>query len=465
MTSPTRTLSGFVMGFAVLVLLAGGLWLPAPAIAAPGEPLARALGTTPEIFDFLVINVGDPDGDAVTFPAGQDVCLAVTINPPLTPGGTPFITHCYGDLPGQTQHANRPATPFLRSSSYSIAVASNNTGCDVNVPAMMPQDFGESGWYAIFNVTVTCPEAPLPTVAIPDPTRVVPLPTITLPTPTPTIDSTTPTDVPIVESYERVTLRFVPAIPGVTPAILPGEVCARIVADPPLTGNALVDHCHTRSTAFKDYFPTEGTSFPLASVYSAIVVSNDSGCTATPGALREYLRDFGEAAELDVIIDCLGSSATEISGESEYADLSLQFTDGNTALHTYPGQLCVQVSVGPPLPSGSWVGTMCEGQTPEITVWHSSEYVSLPVSSTYTATVTSNGTGCTATPDVGVVNEVVDGRTVGRMTVRLDCASAPETPLPPPYEAVHVEVRDSTGLYRYYDAETASMSRSRRTCR
>ena len=454
MTSPTRTLLRLVMATVVFVALAGELWLPAAASAAPAEPLARALGAAPEIFDFLLINVGDPDGDAVSFPAGQEVCLAVTISPPLTPGGTPFITHCYGDLPGRTQHGNQPATPFLRSSSYSIAVASNTTGCDVALPAMSPQDYGPgSGWYAIFNVTVTCPEAPLPTVVIPDPTRIVPLPTITIPTPAPTIDSTSPTDVPLVEGYERVTLRFVPAIPGVTPVNLPGEVCARIVADPPLTGDALTDHCHTRSTAFKDYFPTEGTSFPMASVYSAIVASNESGCTATPGAFREYLRDFGEAAELDVIIDCLGSSATEISGESEYADLSVHFTDGSTALRTYPGQLCVQVSVSPPLPSGSWVGTMCESQTPEITIWHSSEYVSLPVSSTYTATVVSNETGCTATPDVGVVNEVVDGRTVGRMTVRLDCAGAPETPLPPPYEAVHVEVRDSTGLYRYYDAE------------
>ena len=28
----------------------------------------------------------------------------------------------------------------------------------VTVPAMLPQDFGESGWYAIFNITVTCAE-------------------------------------------------------------------------------------------------------------------------------------------------------------------------------------------------------------------------------------------------------------------------------------------------------------------
>ena len=315
----------------------------------------------------------------------------------LIDGRSPLPSPCYASLPGQTLHAGREAAPFLRSSTYSLVVVSNNTGCNVTVPAMLPQDFGESGWYAIFNVTVTCADVILPTIVIPEPTTVISLPTIVIPTPTPTIEApqTTPTNEPYVEGYERVTLRFVPAIPGVTPATLPGEVCARLVVNPPLTGAALADHCHTRSTAIHDYFPTEDTSFPMASLYSAIVVSNESGCTATPGAFREYLADFGEAAEVDVIIDCLGSSATEIPGASEYTDLSLLITDGNTALHVYPGQICVQVSVDPPLDSGSWVGTMCESQSPETTVWHSSEYVSLPVSSTYTATVVSNGTGCT----------------------------------------------------------------------
>jgi hypothetical protein len=110
---------------------------------------------------------------------------------------------------------------------------------------------------------------------------------------------------------------------------------------------------------------------------------------------------------------------------TEYADLLLLFSGPDVTPQTFTGQICVQLSVNPPLPSGSWVGTMCESSTPETTTWHSSEYVSLPVSSVYSLTVSSNTSDCTAVPVPGVVEEIDGDNVYGRMEVRIECPPAP----------------------------------------
>ncbi len=301
-TGMKRVRAIFVVAAMVLI---SGFADPALAASLGSDSGQSHVGTSQdgtESFDFLQINVADSDGDAFTFRDGGQICFDVTID-----GGSRVPSPCYTALPGFTLHAGIEATPFMRSSTYAISVASSTTNSDVTVPAMQPQDFGASGWYAIFNVTMTCPDLILPTVALPTSTIIAPLPTFVFPTMTPTIDSTTPRDTPAPGNrYERVTLRFVPADPITTPLNLAGQICARLVVNPPLAGAALADHCSTRSTAVQDYFSTAETLFPMYSRYSSVVISNESGCTATPAAFREYLhREIGEVAEVDVIIDCL----------------------------------------------------------------------------------------------------------------------------------------------------------------
>ncbi len=149
---------------------------------------------------------------------------------------------------------------------------------------------------------------------------------------------------------------------------------------------------------------------------------------AAPGIERVEMEDHdpgprppSEPASMDTPAPAVLAADT-----GDYTDLLLLFTENAGEVRTYPGQLCVQVSVNPPLYLGSWVGTMCENHSPETTVWHSSEYASLPVSSSYTATVVSNSTGCTATPQPGVFQEFDSGFVYGRMTVVIDCHDAPE---------------------------------------
>ena len=135
-------------------------------------------------------------------------------------------------------------------------------------------------------------------------------------------------------------------------------------------------------------------------------------------------------------------SQVEAADLTEYADLLLLFSGTEVTPRTYPGMLCVQVFVDPPIYSGSWIGTMCESSTPETTVWHSDEYVTLPVSSAYSLSILSNTTGCTATPVPGIVQEIDGDNMYGRLEVRLDC---PPTPPEPEYSYLELRVQDTRG--------------------
>lgn len=290
---------------------------PGPAFAARAQPAT-------EIFDFVQINISSAAGTAVTFPAGQQICLGLQIDPNPISG---VLTPCFGQLPGQRLYGNNPSTPFLRSSTYGLAVASNDTGCAVTIPAVQRADFGESGWYAIFNVVADCPDAPPPATDVPAPTAIpteIPatIPPTAVPTDIPAPPTSVPTDVPATtapptetpvpdaDGYVLLELRFVPGPSGETPATLPGPVCARIAVDPPLAGAALDTHCQAASFSQRFYYPDFGTTFPLSAAYSAVVVSNDSGCSATPGTVRDVTGDLGSGLLLDVIIDCAAATAT-----------------------------------------------------------------------------------------------------------------------------------------------------------
>lgn len=290
----------------LLAMLLGGMWMLPGSVAAQPET---------EIYNFLQINVAEADGDDVTFLPGQELCLAVTVSPPLTPGGTPWITHCYSALPAQTLHANNLATPFLRSSSYSIAVASNNTGCTVTAPAMTPANYGAgSGWYAIFNVVADCPDTPVPSTQTPVPpvatSTVVPtattVPTSTSVPPTSTVVPTA-TLVP-AESYDLLVLWFNPV--GSTPPVLTGAVCALIVDSPPSADSTFYEFCSTNSSTNAGFSPLPDESFPTGSTYTATITSNASGCLVTTAPLREGRGDSGFLGIIDVMIDCEAAPAS-----------------------------------------------------------------------------------------------------------------------------------------------------------
>lgn len=279
-----------VIAAIVGILTAGGL---SPSAAASGSSSESETATLAqpavEIFDFVLMNIGDSGGGSMAFPAGQEVCVNLHIDPSPVGGGSVLTTPCFSSVPDSRTWGNNPPTPFLRSSNYWVSIASNTTACTFTLPAMQPADYGEGGWYAIFNIVASCPSEPPPATTAPSSTTAPPA-------------TTAPSPTPIPDEYDSLGLFFSPI--GSTPAVLPGAVCVRIVTDPPFTGTSLYDFCTTNSSTNTGFGSDPGESFPTTSIYSAMIVSNASGCLVTAGPLREASGDSGFLGIIDVTINC-----------------------------------------------------------------------------------------------------------------------------------------------------------------
>ncbi len=433
-------LSRTVWSLPLLCLLAmaiGGNPVLGALAEDPGPGLALRAQPAPEIFDFVLINVADSDGAAVTFPSGQQICLEVLIDPSPIAG---VLTACFGQLPGQRLYGNNPPTPFLRSSTYALAVASNDTGCAVTIPPVERADFGESGWYATFNVVADCPDAPPPATEVPVPT----LTPTAVPTDVPaTIPPTpTPTPVPDADGYVFLELRFIPGPSGETPGTLPGPVCARIVVDPPLVGAVLDTHCQTSSFSQRFYYPDFGTTFPLSAAYTAVVFSNDSGCSAIPGTFREVTGDLGPGALLDVIIDCATATAvptgTSAPTETPTPTGTPVPTESPTPTGTAaPTATPTSVSTGTAVSTGTSVpsATSVPSSTPTIdpTATVDSTGTTMPTGTT-APTATSVFTGTSAPSPTSESSSTPHGTTVPRTPS--STSTSPSTTTPDPTESI-----------------------------
>jgi hypothetical protein len=345
----------------------------------------------------LEITLRDRSGRDFPFPAGQEICLGVTVTP--NAGGAPIsLDPCFDA--SSAVPALWGGMPHPDSATYAVTVASNSTTCaDITIPPMSSADYGGGGWFAIFHVTMTCPDAPPP-----------------------------PVEPPADAMYDGLRINYVN---DGAPADLPGILCFRITADP-VVPRSPFDTCTRTATFSFDWIGAVTTPLPVASTYTAAEFRNESGCVGTPQPLRAVTQDDGRLiAEIDVLVSC--GPATPPS-EPVLETLTLLVNDRSGApITTYPGEVCIAVTADPPIAILDLGGPVCGSVTPRSATWFSSDAVPLPVTTTYTASTASNATGCEVEIDPAVVERSGDDTSSAVIQAWIACDEEPApSPTPTP---------------------------------
>lgn len=326
------------------------------------------------------------------------LCFQATLLPAASVTGNGQVCVHYAGTTGVSLTLTPGPDALLTSTVYAADITRNETGCAV------AQSFSAEGNVGYVTLTTTCTDP---------------------------------------ATYDSVSLHIYDEA-GEETVGMGGELCVAVEVAPALMrGERIGELCATEIEAGETWLPG-GDGFPTSSTYTARVTRNGTLCAA--GEPDRGLERDGTGVHLSISVpmDCSSISLHTPTpfpvDPGDYSQVLVLFTEGDTVRREYPGVLCVDVTVNPPLPSGAWVGTMCEGHSPETTIWYSGPYVSLPIASTYRVTVKSNTTSCEVRPDP-MVNEVVDGFTLGRIVVWLTCDDAiptatttvvpSETPIPP----------------------------------
>lgn len=391
----------WVVALSIMAMVLAGSWMPAAAVEV-STPEAEAadssvMSTEAERNTTLEITLRDSSGRDFPFPAGQEICLGVTVTPDA--GGAPIVLGpCFDE--SSSVPALWAGMPHPDSATYAVTVASNSTTCtDITIPPINYADYGGGGWFAIFHVTMTCPDAPPP-----------------------------PEEPPADALYDGLRINYVN---DGAPADLPGMLCFRITADP-VVPRSPFDTCTRTATFSYNWIGTVTTPLPVGVTYTAAELRNESGCVGTPQPLRAVTQDDGKLiAEIDVRVRC--GPATP-PAEAVLDTLTLRVDDRSGApITTYPGEVCIAVTADPAIAVLDLRGPVCGSVTPRTATWSSSDAVSFPVTTTYSASTVSNATGCEVEIDPAVVERSEDDTYRGVIQAWIACEEEPvPSPTPTP---------------------------------